>query len=115
MYAEQPDLVNSETGRKLFSGSVYFFGGLFALLVNTFIEMLFVVVACGGVFLSMHVRSRMLLFVSTAAILGYVSHFKNKYFLDSLGWLLVLVLLGFILIGVSAVAIRINRRYLVSR
>ena len=97
------------------AGSVYFFGGLFALLVNTFIELLFVVVACGGVFLSMHVRSPMLLFVSTATILGYVSHFTNKYFLDSLGWPLVLVLLGFVLIGLSALAIRINRRYIVSR
>ena len=95
--------------------SVYFFGGLFALLVNTFIEMLFIAVACGGVFLSMYSRSRMLLFVSTVAILGYVSHFTNKNFLDSLGWPLVLVLLGFVLIGVSAVAIRINRRYIISR
>lgn len=96
-------------------GSVYFLGGLFALLVNTPIELLFVVVACGGVFLSMYARSRMLLFVSTAAILGYVSHFTNQYFLDSLGWPLALVLLGFVLIGLSSLAIRINRRYIVSR
>ena len=39
----------------------------------------------------------------------------NKNFLDSLGWPLVLMLLGFVLIGVSAVAIRINRRYIISR
>lgn len=96
-----------------FAGSACFYAGLFALLDNTVLELVFLLVACGGVYLSIVVKSRVLLFVSTVAILGYVSYFSAEHFSDSLGWPIVLILLGLLLIGLSAAAMRINRRYIV--
>jgi hypothetical protein len=64
------------------------------------------------VYLSIAVRSRVLLIVSTVAILAYISYFTSEHFLDSLGWPIVLILLGLLLIGLSAAAMRINRRYI---
>ena len=96
-------------------GAIAFFGGLFSLIEDTLIELLFMVAACGGVFLSTYVRSRALLFISTIAMLAYISYFTNQHFIDSLGWPLMLMLLGLVLIGLSTVAIQIDRRYIAGR
>ena len=93
-------------------GATAFFGGLFSLLEDSLIELLFMVATCGGVFLSTYIRSRTLLFISTLAMLAYISYFTSQHFIDSLGWPLMLMLLGLILIGLSTVAIRIDRRYI---
>ncbi len=93
-------------------GAIAFFGGLFSLIEDTLIELLFMIAACGGVFLSTYVRSRALLFISTLAMLAYISYFTSQHFIDSLGWPLVLMLLGLVLIGLSTVSIRIDRRYI---
>lgn len=93
-------------------GSIAFLAGLFDLLEGGVLELLFLPVACGGVYLSIAVRSRVLLFVCTVAILAYISYFTGEHFLDSLGWPIVLILLGLLLIGLSAAAMRINRRYI---
>lgn len=93
-------------------GSAGFYFGLFDLLKHSPVELLFLAFACGGVFLSTWVRSRVLLFVSTVTILAYISYFTSEHFQDSLGWPLVLIVLGFVFIGLSALAIRINRRYI---
>lgn len=93
-------------------GSILFFYGLFDSVQHTFLELMFLATACGGVFLSTYVRSRTLLFVCTVAILAYISYFTSEHFLDSLGWPLVLILLGLLLILLSAGAMRINRRYM---
>lgn len=93
-------------------GSGWFFYGLFELVQHSVAELIFLAAACGGVFLSTWARSRTLLFVSTVAILAYISYFTSEHFQDSLGWPLVLILLGLVFIGLSAIAIRINKRYI---
>ncbi len=94
------------------AGSVLFFHGLFELVQHTAIELVFLAVACAGVFLSTYVRSRALLLACTVAILAYISYFTAEHFQDSLGWPLVLIVLGLVFISLSAVAMRINRRYI---
>jgi hypothetical protein len=94
------------------AGSTLFFHGLFELVQRTAFELVFLAVACAGVFLSTWVRSRTLLFVCTIAILAYISYFTAEHFQDSLGWPLVLVVLGLVFIALSAMAMRINRRYI---
>ena len=94
------------------AGSAMFFYGLFEMVQHTVIELAFLAVACAGVVLSTWVRSRTLLFTSTIAILAYISYFTSEHFQDSLGWPLVLVLLGLVFIALSTIAMRINRRYI---
>ena len=94
------------------TGSCAFFYGLFDMIQHTAMELVFLGAACGGVFLSTWVRSRTLLFTSTVAILGYISYFTSEHFQDSLGWPLVLIVLGLVFIALSTIAIRINNRYI---
>ena len=93
-------------------GSGWFFYGLFDLVQHTFFELVFLAFACGGVFLSTWIHSRTLLFVCTVAILSYIGYFTAEHFQDSLGWPLVLIMLGVVFIVLSAVAVRINKRYI---
>ncbi len=94
------------------AGSVLFYHGLFEWVEHTAVELVFLAFACGGVFLSTWVRSRTLLFSSTVAILAYVGYFSYEHFQDSMGWPLVLIMMGMVFIALSALAMRINRRYI---
>ena len=94
-----------------FFGGVFFLAGLFDAVERTTFEILFLLTAIGLVYLSAAVRSRMLLFVSTLAILAYVGWFTSEHFADSIGWPLALMAFGIFMIGLSALAVRIDRKY----
>lgn len=86
--------------------------GLFELVERTPIELTFLLAAAGMVYLSVALQSRPLLIVGTLAILAYTGWFTSEHFADSVGWPIALVVFGLLLIGLSALALRIDRRYL---
>jgi hypothetical protein len=88
--------------------------GVFSLIERSPIEIAFLGVAAAVVYLSTVVRSRTLLFVGTLAILSYVGYFSAKHFVQSIGWPIALVMFGLLLIGLSATAFKINRKYISS-
>jgi hypothetical protein len=96
-------------------GGIGFLYGLFDLVEGTLFELLFILTASGFVYLSAAIPSRTLLLVATGAILGYTGWFTGEHFADSLGWPLALVLFGLLMISLSALAFRIDRRYIRSR
>jgi hypothetical protein len=98
-----------------FFGAIGFLYGLFDLVERTPFEIVFIVIASGFVYLSAAVQSRTLLLVATAAILAYTGWFTGEHFADSLGWPLALMLFGLLMIGLSAVAFRIDRQYIRNR
>lgn len=65
----------------------------------------------GGLYASVHFKSRTLLAVTTLYLLGFVSFITSEYFADSLGWPLALVLLGFAFIGLGYGSISLGRTY----
>lgn len=98
-----------------FVGGVGCLYGLFDLVEDTPLEILFIVVASGFVYLSAAIQSRTLLLVATAAILAYTAWFTGAHFADSLGWPVALMMFGLLMIGLSALAFRIDRRYIRTR
>jgi len=94
-----------------FIGAAACLAGLFDLVESTFLELLFLAAASGFVYLSVVLRSRTLLVVATLAILSYTGYFTAEHFADSLGWPLALVAFGLFMIGLSTIAVRIDRRY----
>ena len=98
-----------------FMSSATMLSGLFSLIRDSVLEIFFLGAACGVVFLSTWVKSRGLLFVGTVAILGYVGYYTAENFSDVVGWPIALILFGLLLIGLSAVAFRINRKYIAAK
>jgi len=95
-----------------FVGSSWALYGLFDTIENTAIEVLFLAAASAFVYLSTVVRSRTLLFVATVAMLAYIGYFSAEHFVQSIGWPIALVIFGLFLIGLSALALRINKNYI---
>ena len=94
------------------TGSASFLYGIFDMLEGTPCAILFLAIACGIVYLSVYVRSRTLLVCGTVSILAYIGYFTSQHFLESWGWPLALILLGFVLIGLSAAAVRLNQKFM---
>lgn len=94
-----------------FIGGAAFLGGLFDLLDDTPVDILFVGAAAALVYLSAVLQSRTLLCVSTLAILAYTGWFTAEHFADSVGWPVALVAFGLVMIALSALAVRIDRKY----
>jgi hypothetical protein len=92
-------------------GSAAFLYGVFYLVEQSVFEIVFLAVAAGFVYLAAVVRSRTLLFVATIAILAYTGWYTSQHFADSIGWPLALIAFGIFMIGLSAVAVRIDREY----
>lgn len=94
-----------------FFGAAAFLSGLFDLLEHTPFEILFLASAAGFVYISVLLHSRTLLVVATLAILAYTGWFTEQHFADSIGWPLALIAFGMFMIGLSALAFRIDRDY----
>lgn len=94
-----------------FVGAVAFLYGFFDAVERTPFELAFLAVAAGIVYASVVLHSRTLLSVATLAILAYTGWFTGQHFVDSIGWPLALMAFGLAMIGMSALAFRIDREY----
>lgn len=75
-------------------------------------ELLYFPLVICGLFLSVHLRSRSVLVMSTLFLIAHLSYITSEYFADSIGWPISLVILGFIFIGLGYTSITINKKYL---
>jgi hypothetical protein len=92
-----------------FIGGGIFLGGTFAAVEGGPLEIAYLGINGFFVFLSIRLASRSLLFVSVAGLIGYLSYFTYEYFADAIGWPIALIVMGLIMIGVSAYALRLGR------
>jgi hypothetical protein len=92
-------------------GAAAFLYGFFDIVENTPFEIAFLMVASAFVYLSVVLHTRTLLFVSTLAILAYTAWFTGEHFASSVGWPIALIAFGIFMIGLSALAFRIDRDY----
>jgi hypothetical protein len=102
----------------ILSAQLYVFGcwatlaGLFDLVEGSWAEVVFVAAVCALVYLGVWARSRALNLATTIAFLAYTAYFTSRYFADSIGWPIALILIGLSMIGISAASLQIDRNYL---
>lgn len=97
-------------------GVVGFLGAGFALgewkpYQSAFWEALYPGLVFGIIFLSTYLKSRIFLIFGSLALGAYLTKITAEYFSDSLGWAFSLVIVGFLLMGVAYLAVRVNHRY----
>ncbi len=96
-----------------FLGTAGFFGAAFTRVFDSLgWELLFFLLVFGGIFLSIYMKSRLILIVSTLFLLIHIVYITNEHFADSFGWPISLVILGFIFIGLGYASISIGRKYI---
>ena len=104
--------------RKLL-GALHFFGalgifgaGFVEVLDSGIWELFYFIVVFAGLALSVYMKSRTILVLSTLFLIVHVSYITGEYFADSFGWPISLMLLGFIIIGLGYGSVRINKTYI---
>ncbi|MDE1151117.1 MAG: hypothetical protein PW788_01150 [Micavibrio sp.] len=95
-----------------FVGSIMFIATAWDKLDNTAFEPLLLALSCGTIFLSVVARSGTLLLVGTCALIGYIGNFMYDHFRNDLAGPIGLILAGVLLIGIGALAMRINNKYI---
>ena len=90
------------------AGSVFFLYGAFDMVEGSVLEIFYFGVAAGFMYLGTVVGSRTLLFSSVIALMGFTGYF----FRDSLANAFGLIVMGLLLIGLSAFAMSLNRKYI---
>ena len=91
-----------------FVSSIFFLYGVFDIIENSVFEVLFFGIAAGIMYLGTVVRSRTLLFVSVLALTTFTGYYFRGVLLNAFG----LIVMGFLLIGLSALAMKLNRKYI---
>ncbi len=96
-----------------FLGSVSFLGAAFSRVFESDLwELLFFLLAIGGMTVAVYIKSRDILVVSTFFLIAHFVYITNEYFADSVGWPISLVVLGFVIIGLGYTSITINKKYI---
>ena len=96
-----------------FFGITGFLGAAFSQVFNSVPwQMLYFIIVIGGLALSVYMKSRSILVISTLFLIAHVSYITSEYFANSLGWPISLVILGFVFIRLGYVSININKKYI---
>jgi uncharacterized membrane protein len=91
-----------------FSGAGFFLYGAFDLLNDTALEIAYFGIAAGVMYLATVARSRTLLLLSVLALTSFTGYFFRESLASAFG----LILMGVLLIGLSALAMQLNRKYI---
>ena len=97
------------TGLGYFIGSIMAYSGLFDLVHNTPVELLYLAVTASMLYACVVLQSRALLFTTVIAMLGFIAFYTAKHFANSLGWPVTLVLMGVAFLGVGTIALKVRR------
>lgn len=96
-------------GLGYFVGSIMAYSGLFDLVHNTSVELVYLAITASMLYACVVLQSRALLFTTVIAMLGFIGFYTAKHFANSLGWTVTLVLMGVAFLGVGTIAIRVRR------
>jgi CHASE2 domain-containing sensor protein len=97
------------TGLGYFAGSIMAYSGLFDLVRNTPVELLYIGVTASMLYACVVLQSRALLFTTVVAMLGFIGFYTAQYFANSLGWPVTLVLMGVAFLVVGMIAMKLRR------
>jgi len=97
-------------GLGYFIGSIMAYAGLFDLVHNTSLELIYLAVTASMLYACVVLQSRALLFNTVIAMLGVIGYYSAKHFASSLGWPVTLVLMGVAFLGVGTIAIKVRRQ-----
>ncbi len=82
---------------------------------NLFWEIIYPGLVFAVIFLSTHLKSRTFLVFGSLALGSYLTKITLEYFADSLGWAVALILIGFMLMAVAFLALRVQRQFISNR
>jgi uncharacterized membrane protein len=85
-------------------GAAISIGGMFDLIVIALIFATF--------YASVYVRSRAMLAIGALFLIGHIIKLTGEYFVDSIGWSVALIVIGFLVIAIGYLTYYLNKRFI---
>ena len=83
--------------------------GTFSILNDIpVVDFLLIGVASGMIYMSVIAQSRSLLVASVLVMIGYLGYFTAEYFFDLVAWPIAVIMMGFVMIGLSRYAVKLS-------
>ena len=92
-----------------FIGAACLLAGVFGAVEGGPLEIAYLGINGFLVFLSIRLASRSLLVISVVGLIAYLSYFTYEYFADVIGWPIAMIVMGLVLIGLSAYAFKLGQ------
>lgn len=94
-------------------GSCGFLGAAFSRISDSILWQLFYfLLLVVGLSFSIYMKIRIIFGMSTLFLIVYISYITSKYFADSLGWPILIIILGFLFIGIGFVSFKVSKNYI---
>lgn len=93
-----------------FFGSTLVFTAFASLLYKTPYDIGFVVVPGIMIYIALRAQSRALLFSSVLSFISFIFYYSGEYFADTVGWPLLLMVIGLLLGGISMVSLKVSAK-----
>lgn len=94
----------------------YFIGGIgllwsvYDLVHHSPLDIVLLPVSIILMWVSVRMHSRTMLLVGTFGLLGFLGYYTDEYFKDITGWPLAIMLMGFLLVGISYYAVQLSHK-----
>ncbi len=80
------------------------FGGFFDLLM--------IAVIFSAFYASVYIRSTVVLMLSALFLIAHIINITGEYFADSMNWAMILIFVGFLIIGIGYTTFYLNKKYI---
>ncbi len=106
----------SQTGHKSIASFYYFWSAIitaaasFDILSNSPFDAGLIGVSAGLIYLSIIAGSRTVLTVGVLSLLSFLGYFTDEYFKDIVSWPIAMLVMGFVMIGISVFAVKLGKK-----
>ena len=94
----------------MFLGMAFALGGVYSVVEHTVFETAFVAASAFGIYASLELRSRAALAASVLWLIGFITAFTAEHFANTVSWPLLLMFIGFLILGAGFVFARLAGR-----
>lgn len=88
-------------------GAGIFIGGIF--------DLFFIFLVFGAFYGSVYFKSKTMLRLGALFLMAHIVKLTSKYFIDSIGWPVALIVVGFLIIGVGYLTVYLNKNFISNR
>ncbi|KND49129.1 MAG: hypothetical protein AB198_02565 [Parcubacteria bacterium C7867-003] len=83
--------------------------------IGGFFDIIFIAFIFAAFYGSVFLKSRSMLTLGALFLMGHIIKLTSKYFVDSIGWPVALIIIGFLIIGVGYMTYNLNKKYIAVR
>jgi hypothetical protein len=83
----------------------------FGITIGGFFDFFYILVLFAGFYASIYLKSRAMLLFSSLFLMAHMIKLTSKFFVNSLGWPISLIVIGFLIIGVGYGSYQVKKKY----